>query len=345
MSESSIKKAWIAFGIFAFALIFAAACSPADQTANVESGAKKVAVFNGGDITQGEVQQQVDALAQQSGTGSIKPGSPQYKAAVSQVMPQLVTQKLAEAYARDHGITVSQKEVSQAENNLKQQAGQQARQSGRNMSDEEAFKQVLKGYGLNEEQARQQIHDGLLVRKVQNKVVGNVKPSKAQIKDFYNKNKSRFKNPEQRCVRIIAFTPDSKKQKEQAKKVKDKIQGGGDFAELAKKYSQDPQSAKNGGKIGCVSQGQISLPPIENAIFNAKKGEIVGPVENKKVGYFLLEVTKIKPENTTSLKKVSPQIEQQLAQQQQQKKFSDWIHSQEKKRNIKYLPGYKPQGA
>src|SRR5215210_5989163 len=88
-----------------------AGCGAAEKSENVESGAQKVATYDGGEITKGELDEQLKLFAQQSGTGEIKPDSPEYDAALAQVMPQLVGLEMAQAYAKENGITVSEKEV------------------------------------------------------------------------------------------------------------------------------------------------------------------------------------------------------------------------------------------
>lgn len=332
------------------ALVVAAGCKPAQQTANVDSGAKKVAVFKGGDITQAELQQQIDALAQQSGQGSIKPGSPQYKAAVAQVMPNVVALEISKAYAKEHGIKVSRKEidkgVKQQIDQIKQQLAQQAQSQGQTVSADQAYQQALQQANLTEKELkkriREQIPQSLLVQKVEKKVVGDTTPSKKEIKTFYDKNKKQFQVPEQRCTRHILFNKDQKKLAEETKKKLQK--DSSQFGKLAKKYSQDPGSAAKGGDLGCLTSSDQLVPEFKSAVFKAKKGEIVGPIKTQ-FGYHLIEVTDIKKAKTEPLSKVSPQIKSQLSGQEQSKKFQAWIEKQKKQRNLKYLNGYKPPKA
>ncbi len=63
---------------------------------------------------------------------------------------------------------------------------------------------------------------------------------------------------------------------------------GKDFAELARTNSQDPGSAMNGGDLGYFGTGQM-VAPFEAAVFGAKIGEIVGPVETQ-FGYHIIKV-------------------------------------------------------
>ena len=311
-------------------------CAPAQPVANVEPESKKVVVFDGGDVTLGEVQQ----FAKQSGMGQLSPSSPQYQAMVQQIVPQIVEFEIAKAYAREHGITVSESDVNKQIETLKDQVYQQAKSQGMNVSREEAFNQALHQAGLTMDQLRAQVRDQLPVQKVQQQVTGNTQASQEEVQKYYEQNKaSQFTTPEQRCVRHILFTKD---QKAKAEEVKKQLQNGADFAQLAKQYSQDPGSAEKGGSLGCLGKGD-TVPSFDQAIFSAKKGEIVGPIETQ-FGYHILQVTDIKPQSTQPLSQVEGKIRDQLASDKQSQQFSAWIQKQKEQRDVRYLPGYKPPG-
>jgi peptidyl-prolyl cis-trans isomerase C len=315
-------------------LLVSLGCNAAEPQANTESQAKKIATFEGGSVTQGELNE----FAQQSGFGELSPDDPQYKTTIQQIMPQLVGIEIAKAYASEHNITVSDKEVDQQLEKIKKQVGDQARASGQNMSNQEAYEQALKQNNITEEQLRDDIRETLPVQKVQEKVAGNAQPTDEEIQKFYKQNKeAQFTNPEQRCVRHILFAKD---QKQKAEDVKKQLEDGADFAKLAKEYSQDPGSAKNGGDLGCLGKGE-TVPPFEEAAFGAEEGEIAGPVKTE-FGYHLLEVTDAKPKQTRPLSEVEPEIRAQLSQEEQSQAFTKWLEEQKKQRNVKYLEGYKP---
>jgi peptidyl-prolyl cis-trans isomerase C len=309
-------------------------CKAADPQANVDSQAKKIATFEGGSVTQGEL----DQFAQQSGFGNLSPDDPQYKSAIQQIMPQLVGVEIAKAYASEHNITVSDEEVDQQIEKIKKQVGGQARSSGQNLSNQKAYEQALKQNNITEEQLRDAVRQNLPVQKVQEQVAGNAEPTDEEIRKFYEQNKkAQFTTPEQVCVRHILFNKD---QKQKAEDVKKQLEDGADFAKLAKQYSQDPGSAQKGGDLGCLGKGE-TVPTFEEAAFGAKEGEIVGPVKTQ-FGYHLLEVTKTKPKQTRPLSEVESQIRSQLASQEQSQAFNKWLEEQKKKRDVKYLKGYKP---
>ncbi len=317
------------------AILVLVGCDAAEPVANVDSQAKKIVTFEGGAVTQGEL----DEFAAQSGLdSSMSKDDPQYQAAMQQIMPQLVDIEIAKAYAQEHNITVSDKEVDQEITKIKEQVGEQARSSGQDLSDQEAYEQALKQNNITEDQLREDIRENLPVQKVQERVAGNAEPSDEEIQNFYEKNKeAQFTTPEQRCVRHILFNKD---QEQKAEEVKQQLEDGGDFAKLAREDSQDPGSAAKGGDLGCLGKGE-TVPEFEEAAFGAEQDEIVGPIQTE-FGYHILQVTDIKPEQTRPLREVEAQIRSQLTTEKQTEEFSKWVQEQRKKRNVKYLKGYEP---
>ncbi|MFZ3323575.1 MAG: SurA N-terminal domain-containing protein [Usitatibacter sp.] len=85
------------------------------------------------------------------------------------------------------------------------------------------------------------------------------------------------------------------------------------FAELAKKSSQDPGSAAQGGDLGFFRRGAM-VKPFEDAVFGAKKGDIVGPVKSD-FGYHVIRVTDVKPPKVKTLAEAQPEIEANLRKQ------------------------------
>jgi peptidyl-prolyl cis-trans isomerase C len=333
LNKLFVNRAWFVSLLLAAALV-ALSCEPAEPVANIEPESKKVAIFEGGEVTLGEVQE----FALQSGLGELSPDSPQYEALIAQIMPQLVEIEIAKAYAEENGITVSESEVNREIETIKDQIVQQAQAQGMNLGREEAYEQALQQAGLTEEELREQLREQLPVQKVQERVAGDAEPSQEEIEQFYEENKAlQFTTPEQRCARHILFNKD---QKEKAEEVKNQLENGADFADLAKEFSQDPGSAENGGDLGCLGRGE-TVPNFEEAVFNAKKGEIVGPVETE-FGYHVIEVTDIRQQSTQPLSEVEAQIREQLATDLQAEEFSSWVQKQKEQRNVKYLPGYKP---
>jgi peptidyl-prolyl cis-trans isomerase D len=95
------------------------------------------------------------------------------------------------------------------------------------------------------------------------------------------------------------------------------------FADLAKKESQDPGSAAQGGDLGFFSRGAM-VKPFEDAVFDPKlkKGDIVGPVKSE-FGYHVIRLTDVKGGSVKTLAEATPQIEATLKKQAASKAFTD----------------------
>lgn len=328
--------------VLAFSLV--TGCAPAPTSSEVESGAKKVITFDGGEVTEGEVNEGVERLysGQAAASGQpapeVEPGSPQFEAAKAQVVPQLLAFNLGKAYAEENGIEVSGEEVEAEVDQVKEQVGEQAQAAGQDLSPDEAFQEALNQFGYTEEDFREEVRTTLLLQKVREEAVGGEPPTDEEIEEVYEENKeTQFTQPERRCIRHILFSPD---EEEEAQEITDELDDGGDFEELARENSQDPGSADGGGDLGCNPEGGF-VPEFDEAAFDAEEGEIVGPIETE-FGFHVLEVTEIQEEEELPLEEAAPRIEEQLSQQRQATEFEAWIQSQLEERNATYLPGYDP---
>ena len=333
---------WTLLILISFLLLGCTAASPASE---VESGARKVIMFDGGEVTEGEVREAVERsntiLAAQSGgrAPEIEPGSPQFEAAKRQVVPQLLILNLSEAYARENGIRVSESEVQEEVDQAKEELAQQAEAIGRGGDPEELFQEALDQLGYTENSFREEARRSVLVRKVQEDALGDIEPTQEEIEEVYEETRSTlFTIPEQRCIRHILFAPD---EEEEAEQVKDQLENGGDFEELAQENSQDPGSRESGGDLGCRPRGSGFVPEFDEAAFYAREGEIVGPIGTG-FGFHLIEVTEIRPEKEETLEEATPEIEDRLSQQRQAEAFREWVQYQLEERNVTYLPEYDP---
>jgi peptidyl-prolyl cis-trans isomerase D len=138
-----------------------------------------------------------------------------------------------------------------------------------------------------------------------------------EIEDYYNANRlSKFTTPKQAKVRYIMVRLDpaaDDKQKEAARARANRIlaeaRGGKNFAELARKESEDP-SAEKGGEIGWLNQGQVP-EALDKQIFALAKGEISEPIETP-LGFHIVKVEDVKEEKTLSLAEAKPVITREL---------------------------------
>src|SRR5207247_1304506 len=113
------------------------------------------------------------------------------------------------------------------------------------------------------------------------KVTDKVNVSKQDINAYYASHKSQYVQPESREVRHILVT-----KKALADTLWAKLKAGANFAALAKKYSKDPGSASNGGKL-TISKGQ-TVAEFDKTAFDLKTGELSPPIHTQ-YGYHIIQ--------------------------------------------------------
>ena len=154
-------------------------------------------------------------------------------------------------------------------------------------------------------------------------------PKDEDLKAYYEEHKDSFIEPEKRrashiLIRAEAGDEEAKKQaKKEIEKILAKIRSGEDFAELAKKYSQDPGSAKAGGDLGFFNQG-VMVEPFDQAVFSMKEGEVSAPIETD-FGYHLIKLIKIQPKKVLTFEQVKDQVKSQWLQQQADKTYYELL--------------------
>jgi peptidyl-prolyl cis-trans isomerase D len=94
------------------------------------------------------------------------------------------------------------------------------------------------------------------------------------------------------------------------------------FAELAKKHSQDPGSADNGGDLGLNAKGALAAKSLEDAIFSMKAGEIGGPVQSE-FGFHVVRLTAIQAAKTASFDELKQELAAEIAKQKGARKFAE----------------------
>src|SRR5207302_2825174 len=157
------------------------------------------------------------------------------------------------------------------------------------------------------------------------KVEAQTEVTHDDLQAYYDQHRDEFRVPEQVNVRhILIKTPlpaadgkvDTKGAEEARKKAEDvlkQIKAGGNFAELAKKYSEDPGSAKNGGSLGWIGKGR-TVPEFEKAAFSLPKGGTSDLVQSS-YGFHIIHVDDKQDAHLKTLDEVKDQIQSVIKQQ------------------------------
>jgi peptidyl-prolyl cis-trans isomerase C len=185
--------------------------------------------------------------------------------------------------------------------------------------------EFMKTNQLTRDKMREEIRFGIKANKLVVSQAGkNVQPSDQEIRNFYAKNKDKFKMPETAHVRhiLVAKTPEDdetvKAQKRaKADDLRNQLLAGADFAELAAKNSDCP-SKQNGGELGTFARGQM-VKPFEDAAFS-QPVKTIGPVVETQFGYHVIQVLernapKTMPLDTALQEKIAGLVKQKKKQE------------------------------
>jgi peptidyl-prolyl cis-trans isomerase SurA len=212
----------------------------------------------------------------------------QVKGLPRNILDGLIDQKIILAKAKIDSVKIDLNAVESASNDRFKQLN--SRFSSR--------KEMESRFGKTSAGIREEIHQELLnqelIDTLRRKKTAGVTVTYAETLAFYKENKDRLSNiPDAVAVGQIlkypSVTPESKAQSlSMIQQVKGELQGGADFAEMARKYSQDPGSARAGGDLGYVQKGEL-IKSFEDAANALKEGQVSDVVETR-YGFHLIQM-------------------------------------------------------
>src|SRR5436190_3683271 len=153
----------------------------------------------------------------------------------------------------------------------------------------------------------------------------------ADIEKAYNSGIEQYTTPEQvRASHILLKTEgkDDATVKAKAEEILKQAKAGADFADLAKKNSEDEQSAKNGGDLDYFGRGRM-VPEFDQAVFAMQPNQISDLVKTQ-YGYHIIKLVDKKAATTRTLAEVRQQIGDQLAYEKAQSQAADLAQKLEK---------------
>ena len=164
---------------------------------------------------------------------------------------------------------------------------------------------MLEQYGLTMESVRNDARVNLMARKI---AETQLEISDEELQKYFTDNQERFNIPAEVKARHILV-----KTEEEALEVIDLLNGGADFAELAKERSEDPGSKDQGGELGFFKPGEMQ-PEFEEAAFSMEIGEISEPVESL-YGFHVIEVLDKKSGREVAFEEVKDQGYDEMAEE------------------------------
>lgn len=270
---------------------------------------------------------------QQQGHSFPKQGTTQYQTIQGQAVTLLVQQAERDQKAQSMGIHISDKQIQQRLDQIKKQYFQ---------GSEKKYRAQLKKEHLTDAQVRDDVKAQLVSEAIVNKVTGGVKVSNSDVHNYYVSHKSLYLRPESRDVRHVLV-----KSKSLAGSLYDQLKSAPDstWCKLAKKYSQDPGSKDNCGRL-TVTKGE-TVPVFNTVAFTSPTKVVHTPVHDPHYGWFVIEpLSAVKPPSATPESQVASSIRQELLQNKKNQAMTSWVKDLTKSfcsgSKIKYQPGYRP---
>lgn len=351
-----------------------AACVPAGAATMMED---TVAVVNGSPILLSEYQKEAaTALDYWSKTNPAAMADPANMRKIREsTLEELITRDLLVQEGGRLKIKVREREVENAVDEIK--ARFKKDETGKVLSDAQAdaaFREQLKTEGIDFGQFRERLSRQILARKVIDEEVKSktVPPAEKDVRAYFDKikayiasksteapqgmdedegqalreaaNQVKAMSAERvRVLRILirlsagATENERKRALKTATELKKRIDGGEDFAKVAKEDSEDPESAARGGDIGYVLRG-VAPPDLEKAVFSMAVGETSAPIVTD-TGYNILRVTEKRAAESPDYDRFKEDLSGFLANISFQKQLESYVKGLREKAVIeRHLP-------
>lgn len=271
----SRKRLW---GCTAILAVSVSATAPAQQ----QVLDRIAAIVDNEIILESDLQAQVQFLANNN---RIDPKTPGLR---DQVLQNMINENLMVAKAIEDSVTVTDDEVQQQ---LDASIQQRVLQVG-----SEARLEELYGMPISriKREYRDEMRKSLLAQRLQQQKFGTLTVGRYEVEDFFNTYKDSLPPvPEELQLSNIFVFPKASDAmrnaaRSRAQALIDSLNAGADFAALAKRYSQDPGSAQQGGDLGLVRRGQF-VKEFESAVFAMTEGQVSGIIETD-FGYHIIQL-------------------------------------------------------
>ena len=206
------------------------------------------------------------------------------------ILESLLAQAMLVHYARIDSVEVTDDEVnSEIDSRMNHLLGM--------MNNDRKMFQDIYGQTVSEmrEQVREDMHRMLLGDRMKAQIMNNVEVTPSEVLDFYNnipKDSLPYFNAEVELAEIVAYPQVNEVEKQKAldkiNRIKEQINAGEDFAELARKFSDDRSNANEGGDLDWTARGSF-VPEFEAAAFQLEPNQVSDVVETE-FGYHIIQL-------------------------------------------------------
>lgn len=246
-----------------------------------------IASVNGEEITEDELN---ESLTTQYGT---------------EVLDTLITNKIIELEAKELGVSVSEEELQAEYDEYASQYG-----------GEDALLELLDSYGMDVDDVKKDMETYLLTFKVMEDDLGI---TEEEIKTYFEENKETYGQAAEVEASHILVEDETT-----AQEVIDKLNAGGDFAELAKEYSTDTANNEDGGNLGYFGTGEMA-EAFETAAFAMEVGEVSSEPVETEYGFHIIKVTDKMEGKEAVFDEVKDTVYQDLLAAKVNEQYSTWV--------------------
>ncbi|WP_409226807.1 peptidylprolyl isomerase [Gudongella sp. SC589] len=230
-----------------------------------------------------------------------------------EVLEALILEKMIMMEMEANDIEVSDEALQEELNEMKNSYG-----------GEEAFQEAIQYYGFTEASVMNNIKLNLGIEALMEPYIDITED---EVLQYFIQNKEEFDTSEQvNASHILVDT------EEEARDIKQQLDDGGDFAELAAEYSKDASNAQQGGALGFFGKGRM-VAPFEEAAFGMEPGEISDPVQTD-FGFHIIRVEDKTEAQETKLEDVSDEIKDILKQEKMNSAYSVWYEDVQEKYKV-----------
>lgn len=289
---------------------------------------KVVAEIDDETITLGELNRVVQAM-RMNRPPDIDPNAP--TAVLQQkALDNLINQKVLVMAAEDRGFAVSDADFNTTVAQIKARFPSEAE-----------FANALAQQGMTQESFLESLRDDLTIRNfVQSAFIDTIDISLAEARSYYDSHQSEFVSPEAVHARHILMrtTPNPSPEEDAAARMRAeaahaRIQGGEDFAAVARAVSEDETTSGNGGDLGFFTRGQM-VAPFDSASFALAPGAVSGPIKTQ-FGWHLIKVEEKQPAGPMEFDRISAQVIQKLQQDRVNERVDEFIADRRGEMKIK----------
>jgi peptidyl-prolyl cis-trans isomerase SurA len=234
----------------------------------------------------------------------------------------IIEKRLQLQQAEREKLVVDDTEMNEQLDEIKKRLGSKS---------EVEFEQMVKAQGLSVEGVKKRLREQLLVERIKRRKVNlRISVTEEDIDQYLNVNREKLETGLSFEARHILFLPTAgagedgwQAARRRAEDLYTRVMGGEEFGELAREFSDDTATAKNGGRLGILKRGELA-PDIEKAILRLSPGEHSPPFRSE-VGYHLFELESKETLAGERLAQARNQIRDILYKQKYDIRLNEWL--------------------